>query len=386
MSNALEECRWWGWNMYPLASDAWPSERFSRNDVKPGHEFHKERTRVEHRSVSYVGNPRGWLEGETEPHNINVYQRFYRPSEDDKHTVRAVLGKDADADDPPWRIIEARLRIRFPNRQDFPALTAPTLIAILKESIMANDRPENDGARKRRVQIPQAIQDEVMAACRRRCALCFGLNRELQITLGQIDHIDDDPSNNELDNLVYLCPNHHAMRHSSTPLAKGVSSSEVKRYRSDLLAALSDPNTNQLNPAIGPVFNTNAGDHAIIVNNPGSIRYSAGHPKQPAPIVPGTLATDGARLSYVRYLIERYIACRRQGEKYGNERRQFRPESVHAIIKKKFGARVNLIQISRFEELVAHLQSSIDGTIVAKQRSSRQYVSFDEHLKRYNGE
>lgn len=55
---------------------------------------------------------------------------------------------------------------------------------------------------KSRSSIPRATKDSVLKEFNHRCAIC-GTERP------QIHHIDEDPSNNELLNLIPLCPNCH---------------------------------------------------------------------------------------------------------------------------------------------------------------------------------
>jgi hypothetical protein len=55
---------------------------------------------------------------------------------------------------------------------------------------------------KPRPAIPRAIKDRVLAEFRHLCAIC-GVDRP------QLHHIDEDPANNDPQNLLPLCPNHH---------------------------------------------------------------------------------------------------------------------------------------------------------------------------------
>lgn len=73
---------------------------------------------------------------------------------------------------------------------------------------------------------------------RRRCCLCFGLNRDMAEKRGQIAHLDRDPSNDSLDNLAYLCFDHHDQYDSHTSQGKGLTMGEVKQYRQRLYEAL----------------------------------------------------------------------------------------------------------------------------------------------------
>jgi hypothetical protein len=105
--------------------------------------------------------------------------------------------------------------------------------------------------------VPQETQVEVLAACRRRCAICFGLNGDTGIKSGQIAHLDRDASNPSADNLVFLCLEHHDQFDSITSQSKGLTSDEVRRFRQELAAAIEhlyrpptpDPTSDRAAPA-----------------------------------------------------------------------------------------------------------------------------------------
>ena len=86
--------------------------------------------------------------------------------------------------------------------------------------------------------VPQETQVEVLASCRRRCAICFGLNRDTGIKPGQIAHLDRDAGNPSLYNLVFLCLEHHDQFDSRTSQSKGLTSDEVQRYQQELATAI----------------------------------------------------------------------------------------------------------------------------------------------------
>ena len=69
---------------------------------------------------------------------------------------------------------------------------------------------------------------------RRRCCICYGLNRDVQIKQGQIAHLDGNPSNDALDNLAFLCLAHHDIFDSKTSQSKGLTPQEVRKYRKEL--------------------------------------------------------------------------------------------------------------------------------------------------------
>lgn len=89
-----------------------------------------------------------------------------------------------------------------------------------------------------RPKVPTALEEQVLTASRRRCSLCFGLNRDTNIKKGQIAHLDGDRENNSFDNLVFLCLEHHAEYDSRSPQTKGITPAELRTYRRELYASI----------------------------------------------------------------------------------------------------------------------------------------------------
>jgi hypothetical protein len=87
--------------------------------------------------------------------------------------------------------------------------------------------------------IPPSSQANVLLRARRRCCICFGLNRDTSIRQGQIAHLDGNASNNAEDNLAFLCFDHHDQYDSSTRQSKNFTPLEVKHFRAELHSAIS---------------------------------------------------------------------------------------------------------------------------------------------------
>lgn len=92
---------------------------------------------------------------------------------------------------------------------------------------------------KKRRTIPKSTETEVLTKSRRRCCICFGLSNDIRIKTGQIAHLDKDCSNNNPDNLAFLCLKHHDEYDSRTSQSKGFTEKEVKKYREDLFDSIS---------------------------------------------------------------------------------------------------------------------------------------------------
>ena len=86
--------------------------------------------------------------------------------------------------------------------------------------------------------IPPEVQARVLAESRRRCAVCYGLSRDLQVKRGQLAHLDQDPSNNKQTNIVFLCFDHHDEYDSTTRQSKGLTLAEILAYHRQLVDEL----------------------------------------------------------------------------------------------------------------------------------------------------
>lgn len=119
-----------------------------------------------------------------------------------------------------------------------------------------------------RKRVPVATETRVLTSCRRRCCVCYGLNRDASVKQGQIAHLDRNPENNHNDNLVFLCFDHHDRYDSRTSQSKNFTADELKQYREELFGHLStmpeDPSDESAD-----AFNHAAGEKFVV---PGDVR------------------------------------------------------------------------------------------------------------------
>ena len=85
-----------------------------------------------------------------------------------------------------------------------------------------------------RKKISALIESQVLASSRRRCAICFGVSSNTEEQRGQIAHLDKNPNNNDFDNLVFLCFDHHDQYDSTTSQSKNYKDNEIRIYRDEL--------------------------------------------------------------------------------------------------------------------------------------------------------
>ncbi|CAB3844498.1 hypothetical protein LMG26846_01652 [Achromobacter insuavis] len=89
-----------------------------------------------------------------------------------------------------------------------------------------------------RKRISDDVQANVLTRSRRRCCICYGLNRDTSIKQGQIAHIDHDSTNAAEDNLVFLCMPCHDKYDSTTRQSKNFTAAEIRHFREELDQAL----------------------------------------------------------------------------------------------------------------------------------------------------
>jgi hypothetical protein len=94
------------------------------------------------------------------------------------------------------------------------------------------------GKKPSRKAVPPANETAELTKGARRCMLCFHLDGDLTEKVGQIAHLDQDPSNGLEDNLAWMCMPHHSQYDSKTSQHKNYTIPEVKAYRSKLYEAI----------------------------------------------------------------------------------------------------------------------------------------------------
>ena len=82
--------------------------------------------------------------------------------------------------------------------------------------------------------IPTEIETDVLLKSARRCSFCFGLSADLRLKKGQIAHVNQNAEDTRLENLCFLCQDHHDEYDSTTSQTKGLTANELRRYRQKL--------------------------------------------------------------------------------------------------------------------------------------------------------
>lgn len=128
-----------------------------------------------------------------------------------------------------------------------------------------------------------------------------------------------------------------------------------------------------------------AGGH-VMVDSPGGVQASTVVIKAPARSVKlhppaGCIASELSSRNYIKHLIDRYheFASKQPGRTFGYP-------AIYAEIKKRFGAKWDLIPIQRFGDLAHFLQRKIDRTMLGSMNRGKgipNYSPFVEFREKY---
>lgn len=86
--------------------------------------------------------------------------------------------------------------------------------------------------------LPKNTEAAVLVRSRRRCCVCFGIDRDTRPKAGQIAHLDKNSANHSEANLAFLCFVHHDEYDSVSSQRKNYTAAEVKAFREELYSTI----------------------------------------------------------------------------------------------------------------------------------------------------
>ncbi len=191
----------------------------------------------------------------------------------------------------------------------------------------------------------------------------------------EVHHIDEDPNNNDIQNLLLCCPLCHSK----------ITKSDIERNlviaAKNKMKAKGDGGVKMSARIINfrsKVENTIIGDHTT-VNITARKSVKSKYPE-------GCIGFDTLRANYTGYLIDRYHEYKEFQEGKSGMNYAIFPSKIKAKFKIGKTRTIYNIPITRFEELASYIQTRIDGTLLAKSNKARgqskNYESFDEYVRR----
>ncbi|MBY0354538.1 MAG: hypothetical protein K2Q12_02270 [Rickettsiales bacterium] len=101
-----------------------------------------------------------------------------------------------------------------------------------------------------RKKTPTPTETAVLTKGARRCPVCYHLYGDLEVKLGQIAHLDQNPANTKEDNLAFLCMPHHSEYDSKTSQHKNYTHAEIIELRSRLYVVIAAGQHHQIKNSI----------------------------------------------------------------------------------------------------------------------------------------
>ena len=221
--------------------------------------------------------------------------------------------------------------------------------------------------KKTRTTIPQAnkVRAELQKEVGSTCPFCDSQD----VGHFEIHHIDDNPANNDILNLILLCPTCHSK------VTKGdIAPIDVKERKIKLLMSQKKENKAGHSINIGKINSAVIGD-----NNKVTIKQTK---KTVNKYPEGCVGFDQHKANYISKLIERYNEFK--ADEVGKERINYAQFASHLKKQFKIGPSRTIynVPIERFDELATYIQTRIDGTRLARRlgRGHKNYSTFDEYL------
>jgi len=217
--------------------------------------------------------------------------------------------------------------------------------------------------------IPAKNQKKVIQESGGVCGFCG----ETDVATLEFHHINgrdiDDPHN--VENLIYACKNCHGkITAGFISLSDVVLQKRILKYSGNPKFNQASENTINLNGGV------NTGTIANVIHI--HVRKKT-PPKIPPP--QGSIGTNLNNRNYVKHLIEHYHEFAK-----AEKSNTYKYPVLYQSIKRKFGAKWDMIPNNRFEDVVSFLQKRIDGTILGKTRKSKgqkNYSTYSEFLEKY---
>lgn len=226
--------------------------------------------------------------------------------------------------------------------------------------------------KKTRIKIPKEnkVRAELQKEVGSTCPFC----ENSEVGHFEIHHIDENPANNEIGNLILLCPICHSK------ITKGdIKLIDVFKKKIELL---NTPISSKPKAEKTINFNSKVGNAVVGDNNNISIKQTKSVKlKYPE----GCVGFENIKANYIGHLIKRYNEYKEY--EVGKENVNYAMFNGHLKKHYKIGPTRTIynLPIEKFEDLTSYIQSRIDSTKLAKIKGQghKNYSTFEEYEKEF---
>ncbi|MCY3760261.1 MAG: HNH endonuclease signature motif containing protein [Gemmatimonadetes bacterium] len=226
-----------------------------------------------------------------------------------------------------------------------------------------------------RKSIPSVTKRKLIQESQSTCPFCG----EDDVSTGQFHHITPvaEGGKNSLQNLIYLCANCHSK------VTQGqISLDEVVRIKEVLTKGGHPYADNRVGSNVIHADFTKGTNKGVVANKIETVEIKTTRKSVKVSPPVGSIGSSLSHKNYVKHLIDRYhefkkIEVGQGGMKYA---------VFYQQIKRRFGAKWDMIPLQSFDALVHFIQSRIDKTKhgrIRKAHGKKSYSEFEEYLNKY---
>ena len=223
----------------------------------------------------------------------------------------------------------------------------------------------------KRPKIPTMLVKQVYQEAASRCSFC----KEGIVATLEIHHLDEDPNNNTLENLLLACSSCHSkITYGVISVADAYLKKKIIQFQGKTNDCPASPQQQTVN--VSNAHNT--GIIANVVNLKGrkSPKVNYNYPTD-------SIGADTIKKGYIDYLYGQYITFRKADISFGADEhaKRFYPGELHQTIRARFKVKTFFIHMARFTELVEYMQNRVDNTILGRSNRKKNipnYDSFDD--------
>ena len=217
--------------------------------------------------------------------------------------------------------------------------------------------------------ISKLVEKRLYKEANSQCPRC----EQADVATLQVHHIEPvaEGGSDDEENLIVLCSNCH-----SKVTAGEITEAEILRLKISLMKGTSPRASKNTN---GKVVNFMGGANSGIIANEVTMKTQKKTVRVNPP--PGSIGSSLAHRNYIKHLIDRYHGFKEA--EIGKERMNH--PIFYGTIKRKFGAKWDMIALERFDELSIYIQTRIDKTRLGRNKKAknvRRYSPFPEHQEK----
>ena len=218
--------------------------------------------------------------------------------------------------------------------------------------------------------IPKLVEKRLFKEANSQCPRCE--QADADVAALQIHHIKPvaEGGSNDEENLIVLCSNCR-----SKVTADEITEAEILRLKISLMKGTSPRASKN---TTGKIVNFTGGVNSGVIANEVTMKTQKKTVRVNPP--PGSIGSSLAHRNYIKHLIDRYHEFKKADSREGMKHPIF-----YGTIKRKFGAKWDMIALEQFDELSTYIQTRIDQTGLGKTkkaRNVRRYSTFPEHQEK----